>query len=205
MIDFLRFAVGGCRASERQRFLVGTLILVLATFVGCTSAPKVPNASFTSRSDDRKLTDQFSLTGRISVRVGDKIDSGQIRWQRSARGERIGLYSPLGSQVAELVSDKLSGTATLGQGKEIFTAASVADLTHSLLGVPLDLDRLAAWVQGQGLLENEVVDVEFANGEHWLVTAERFQPVGEYQFASRLIATSKDIIVRLVVDEWLPE
>ena len=139
------------------------------------------------------------------MRVGDKIDSGQIRWQRTARGERIGLYSPLGSQVAELVSDKVADTVTLRQGKETLAAASIAELTQSLLGIPLDLDRLAAWVQGRGLLENQSVDVGFANGDRWLVTAENFQVVGKYQFASRVIATSKDIVVRLVVDEWLPE
>ena len=198
MIDFLR-------SIDRHFFTACTLILVLATLVGCSTASRVPTAIATSRSGDAKLADQFSLTGRISVRVGDKIDSGQIRWQRTARGERIGLYSPLGSQVAELVSDKVADTVTLRQGKETLTAASIAALTQSLLGIPLDLDRLAAWVQGRGLLENQSVDVGFANGDRWLVTVENFQAVGKYQFASRVIATSKDIIVRLVVDEWLPE
>ncbi len=198
MIDFLRSA-------DRRRFPTYILIFVLATLFGCTTALKVPTAPTTSRTADGKLAEQFSLTGRISVRVGDKIDSGQIRWQRTVREERIGLYSPLGSQVAELVSDKSAGTAKLRQGKEMLTAASVADLTQSLLGVPLDLDRLAAWVQGQGLLENQSVNVEFANGDKWQVTAESFQVVGKHQFASRVIATSKDIVVRLVVDEWLPE
>ena len=198
MIDFLRPA-------DRHFFPVCTFILVLATLVGCSTASRVPTAIAASRSGDAKLADQFSLSGRISVRVGDKIDSGQIRWQRTARGERIGLYSPLGSQVAELVSDKMADTVTLRQGKETLTATSIAELTQSLLGTPVDLDRLAAWVQGRGLLENQSVDVAFANGDRWLVTAENFHAVGKYQFASRVIATSKDIVVRLVVDEWLPE
>ena len=198
MIDFLRSA-------DRHFFSVWTLILVLSTLFGCSAVPKVSTSIAASRSEVAKLADQFSLTGRISVRVGDKIDSGQIRWQRTAQGERIGLYSPLGSQVAELVSDKVANTVTLRQGKETLTAASIADLTQSLLGVPLDLDRLAAWVQGRGLLDNESVDVAFANGDRWLVTAEKFQTVGNFQFASRVIATSKDIVVRLIVDEWVPE
>jgi len=198
VIDFLRPA-------DRHFFPVCTFILVLATLVGCSTASRVPTAIAASRSGDAKLADQFSLSGRISVRVGDKIDSGQIRWQRTARGERIGLYSPLGSQVAALVSDKMADTVTLRQGKETLTATSIAELTQSLLGTPVDLDRLAAWVQGRGLLENQSVDVAFANGDRWLVTAENFHAVGKYQFASRVIATSKDIVVRLVVDEWLPE
>jgi outer membrane biogenesis lipoprotein LolB len=151
------------------------------------------------------LATQFSLSGRISVRVGDKIDSGQIRWKRSPSGERIGLYTPLGSQVAELVSDRLAGIATLRRDKETVTAASVAELTHSMLGVAIELDQLAAWVQGQGLIENESREVEFTGGDRWQVTAERYQHVGKHQFASRVIASSKDIVVRLIVDEWVPE
>ena len=178
---------------------------MLATLFGCSAVPKVSTSIAASQSEHAELADQFSLTGRISVRVGDKIDSGQIRWQRTALGQRIGLYSPLGSQVAELVSEKVADTVTLRQGKETLTANSFAELTQSLLGIPLDLDRLAAWVQGRGLLQSQSIDVAFANGDRWLVTAENFHAVGKYQFASRVIATRKDIVVRLVVDEWLPE
>lgn len=147
----------------------------------------------------------FSLNGRISVRVNDKVDSGQIRWHRSADEERIGLYSPLGTQVAELISNKRTGVVTLRQGNETSTAASVAELTQSLLGVALDLDRMAEWVQGIGLGENEITDMTIGNGEIWRVTAERYIVIGQYRFASRVIATSGDIMVRLVIDEWTPQ
>lgn len=147
----------------------------------------------------------FLLSGRISVRVNDKIDSGQIRWYRRPQEERIGLYTPLGSQVAELVSDKDTRMVTLRQGSETVTAASVAELTQSLLGAPLDLDRMAAWVQGIGLRENEITDATLANGDSWRVTAERYQSSGNYRFASRVIATKGEIVVRLVIDEWVPQ
>lgn len=147
----------------------------------------------------------FLLSGRISVRVTDKIDSAHIRWQRRPQEERIGLYTPLGSQVAELASDKDARIVTLRQGGETVTAASVAELTQSLLGTPLDLDRVAAWVQGIGLRENEITDVMLANGDQWRVTAERYQTSGNYRFASRVIATKGDIVVRLVIDEWAPQ
>ena len=154
---------------------------------------------------EKFLSAHFSLNGRISVRINDRIDSGQIRWHRNADEERIGLYSPLGSQVAELVSDRRAGTVTLRQGKETTSAATVAALTQSLFGVPLDLKRLAAWAQGVGLVENEFADIALDNGEIWRVSAERYQSVGNHQFASRVIATSGDIVVRLVVDEWIPQ
>ena len=144
----------------------------------------------------------FSLSGRISVRVSDKIDSGQIRWTRGVEGERIGLFSPLGSQVAELVSDKKAGVVMLRQGTETVTSASVGELTQSLLGVRLELDRMAAWVQGVGLIENQATEVTLARGDAWHVTAERYQTSGNFRFASRVSATRGDTAVRLVIDEW---
>jgi outer membrane biogenesis lipoprotein LolB len=195
------------RAGLRCWFVAGTAVLVLGSIGACTTVGTPASAPPASPTGASILAPYFSLNGRISVRVNDKVDSGQVRWQRSAGEERIGLYSPLGSQVAELLNDKIAGTATLrqGQGSEITTATSVAALTQSMLGVPLDLDRLAAWVQGVGLRENEATDAKLANGDIWRVTAERFQLSGNHRFASRVVATHADIVVRLVVDEWVPQ
>ncbi|MCY7388336.1 MAG: outer membrane lipoprotein LolB [Burkholderiales bacterium] len=158
-----------------------------------------------TQTAEKVLAQHFSLNGRISVRVNDRLDSGQIRWYRGTDEERIGLYSPLGSQIAELVSDARTRTVTLRQGRETTSAATVAALTQSLLGVPLDLDHMAAWAQGVGLVENEATDITFGNGDVWRVRAEHYQSVGNHQFASRVIATSGDIVVRLVIDEWTPQ
>lgn len=192
-------------AGLRHCIFAAVAALSLGAIGACTSMGTPAGASSTGQMGESALAPHFSLNGRISVRVSDRVDSGQVRWQRSAGEERIGLYSPLGSQVAELFNDKTAGTATLRQGTEISTAASVAALTQSMLGVPLDLDRLAAWVQGAGLRENEATDAALANGDIWRVTAERFQVSGNHRFASRIVATHADIVVRLVVDEWVPQ
>jgi hypothetical protein len=60
-------------------------------------------------------------------------------------------------------------------------------------------------VQGAGLRENEATDATLANGDIWRVTAERFRMNGNHRFASRVVATHADIVVRLVVDEWVPQ
>ena len=177
----------------------------MANLSGCTTTPLAPPALATLPAGKSASAAYFSLNGRISVRVNDKVDSGQIRWHRSADEERIGLYSPLGTQVAELISNKRTRMVTLRQGNETSTAASVAELTQSLLGVALDLDRMADWVQGIGLRENETTEMTIGNGEGWRVTAERYVVSGQYRYASRVIATKDDIMVRLVIDEWIPQ
>ncbi len=179
--------------------------LVVAVLNACTSMQLPQAVSVATPYRDAELAQYFSLVGRISVRVNDKIDSGQIRWSRSPVEERVGLFSPLGSQVAELVSDTQTRVVTLQRGKEMLAADSVGELTQSLLGVRLDLDRMAAWVQGMGLPENVNTDMTLTNGEVWQVTAERYQSSGNHRFASRVNAVRNDIVVRLVIDEWMPQ
>ena len=188
---------GKLLANMRQLFFACAVLLV-----ACTTT-RGPQGATPSMSDNEEaIAAYFSLTGRISVRVSDKIDSGQIQWVRGVENERIRLFSPLGSQVAELVSDKKTGVVMLRQGTQTVTSVSVSELTQSLLGVRLELDRVAEWVQGIGLIENQATDVMLVNGEAWRVTAERYQTSGNFRFASRLSATRGDTAVRLVIDEW---
>jgi outer membrane biogenesis lipoprotein LolB len=182
--------------------LRGRAALALAGVLMLLSACSATMLRQTPANIDSAFTPYFSLSGRISVRVNDKIDSGQIRWSRSEKEERVGIFSPLGSQLGELLSEAGAGTVTLQQGKEITHAVSVEALTDSLLGVPLDLARLAQWVQGVGLTENVAAPMTMRNGNLWQVTAERFQASGRHHFAARLVAISGDTVVRLVVDEW---
>ena len=184
----------------------GCAAVLTVVVLGACSNLQLPAAPTTVLPVEQKsLAQTFLLKGRISVRVNEKLDSGQILWRRTPDEERIGLYSPFGSQVAELVVDKQAGVVTLRQGKDILTAASVGALTQSLLGAPLDLDRLNEWVQGFGLVENEGTDVKLTNGETWRVNAERYHLTGDngsYQFASKVTASRGDTVVRLVIDEW---
>ena len=190
------------RADTRRCFFVCVALLLAASLGACTTI-RAPLAAIPATAvGGELLAPYFSLVGRISVRVSDKVDSGQIRWSRGPEEERIGIYSPLGSQVAELVSEKRARTVTLRQGGETTMAASVEALTQSLLGVPLELDRMAEWVQGFGLRENENTDARLANGDVWRVTAKRYKSSGNYRFASLVEATRSETVVRLVIDEW---
>ncbi len=196
------------QANVRRCFFFCAALVAASSMGACTTLQTTPSAQSATPADEKILAQTFSLNGRISVRVGDKLDSGQIQWRRTLDWERIGLYSPLGSQVAELLVDKRANIVTLRQGTETSTAASISELTQSMLGAPIDLDLLNAWVQGVGLIENQATDVTLANGDKWRVTAERFNVAGaggNYRFASRVTATRGDVMVRLVIDEWTPQ
>lgn len=169
-----------------------------------TASPIPDVARVTATVTAPKVAKHFSMTGRISVRVDDRLDSAKIIWERTQDGERLKFFSPFGSQLAEVASDK-DGFTTMTQGNVTVAADSIAQLTKSLLGVSLVTDEIARWVQGDGLTENKSFDFASADGTVWSVTAEKFErasAVSNYRFVSRLNATKGGTRVRLVVDEW---
>ncbi len=196
----------GTRRREffRRRFFDGRASVLLAAMLmaGCASfgiAPPPPAASTTASP-----ANYFSLQGRISVRVGDKLESGRVTWAKLPTEERIELFTPFGSQVAELIKDS-SGRVTLRRGREIETAASMETLTLALLGVALDIEEVARWTQAIGLTDDVDAEKTFSNGDKWLVTASRVQGRSNHQIASRVSAVRGDTVVRLVIDEWRAE
>lgn len=193
----------GTRRQEffRRRFFVVRVSVIFAAMqmAGCASfgiAPPQPAPSTMAT-----LAKYFSLQGRISVRVGDKLESGRVTWAKLSPEERIELFTPFGGQVAELIKDT-TGRVTLRRGREIETAASMEALTLALLGVALDLEEVARWTQAIGLADDVAAEKFFSNGDKWQVTASRIQVRGNHQIASRVSAVRGDTVVRLVIDEW---
>ena len=188
---------------SRRRFLVVlTSVMGFAWLAGCASIQSVPVSS--PQPPVASPAQFFTLSGRISVRVGDKIESAQIRWTKMPGEERVQVFTPFGSQVAELVKSA-SGRATLRRGLETIAADSIDQLTRSLLGVPLDMDAIGIWTQGIGLKEDESSEQRFGNGDLWQVTVGRLQSRGVHRYASRLSAVKGDTVVRMVIDEWQAE
>ena len=175
---------------------------------GCASLPNEPSASARPTASVTKpnVAAHFSLSGRISVRVDDRLDSAKIVWERNRNEEHIKFFTPFGSQLAE-VSRIKGGRTTMIQGGETVAAESISQLTQSLLGVALETDEVARWVQGDGLTENVPFDFSSADGTVWRVTAEKFASTTEidaarYRFVSRLTAIKGATRVRFVIDEW---
>ena len=184
----------------RRRFSVGVVLIAFSQW-GCSTFPDAPPPAILSTAP---IAAHFNLQGRLSVRVGDRLDSGNIRWSRMPDEERIALFTPFGSQIAEVVK-RADGRVTMRKDNETVAAESIEALTSSLFGVGLDLDAIAAWTQGVGLAEGVSTERRFANGMIWQVTAERFSMRTPHRVAGRVSAISGDTVVRLVIDEWQPQ
>jgi outer membrane lipoprotein LolB len=140
----------------------------------------------------RQAPAAFEMSGRLSVRVGERSDIARLRWTHRASGDLWVIASPLGNEVARLTADA-SGASLSGPAEE--RAASFAALTEKLLGVALEPSQLADWLHGK-------VPPETPGG--WSVTLDETQAAGDVRLARRLTARRGEIVVRLVVDDYRP-
>ena len=193
---------------------VGAVLLAVLMLGACSSLP--PSQSAVGRVTSEAQF--FTLTGRLSIRQNDRLDSVKIVWSKDAREERLKFFTPFGSQLAELVKITPDGgraEITLNNGNQITRAVSIDELTESVLGVALEVDQIARWIQGTGLTEDLPQDIRLRDGSVWQVTAERFQNAQDiYRYAARISAVKGAytaagahfvagyISLRLVVDEW---
>lgn len=92
----------------------------------------------------------FALEGRISVVHGSQNLSGRIEWAHEPERDEIGLASPLGTQLAQLVRDANGVTLTDSERRN-HRAADAETLTEQTLGWRLPLAGLLEWVRARPL------------------------------------------------------
>ncbi len=180
-------------------------VLIMAQLLSaCESLPATNTGAFVNAT----VAPNFSLTGRLSVRNGERLDSVKLVWQKSADEERLKFFTPFGSQLAEVW--QLAGAkAILQQGRDLVAAESLGVLTESVLGISLDTAEIGHWIQGVGLEDGVPREMQMRDGSTWQVTAERMQiaPAPDKsgsvnRYAARLTAVNGATTIRLVVDEW---
>lgn len=152
----------------------------------CATAPPAP---FPLLSHVPKA---FVVVGRIAIRTPEKSDIAKLRWTRKDGTDTWVISSPLGNEVARLESGP-GGTHLERAGAPPMSATNFQELTENILGVPLDPDRVAAWLHGKA--------VNDAAGD-WKVSVDETQQAGAVELARRITATRGDVVVRLVVDEY---
>jgi outer membrane biogenesis lipoprotein LolB len=174
------------RAAKRVAALLALFLAACATV-----PPPAPLPSLAS------VPAAFEMSGRLAVRQGDRSEIAKLRWTHRPGSDRWAFASPLGNEVARIESSPAGATLTQAGGQEE-SAASFAELTQRIIGIPLDPTTLAAWLHG-GTPPSMPGD--------WSVTIEQTERAGEVDLARRINATRGDIVVRLVVDEYraLPE
>ncbi|HEX4779162.1 MAG TPA: outer membrane lipoprotein LolB [Usitatibacter sp.] len=168
--------------------ILGAGVALALLLAACATAPRAP------LPDLQGVPRAFEVTGRISIRTPERSDIAKLRWTRRAGSDTWVIASPLGNEVARLESGP-KGTHLERAGQPTMSATNFQELTENILGVPLDPDRVAAWLHGKAASDS---------AGDWKVSVDETQQAGAVELARRITATRGDVVVRLVIDEYHP-
>jgi outer membrane biogenesis lipoprotein LolB len=204
----------------RAKLAVGVIEAAFVTMLalgltGCatnTSPTQLPSESLestaakTAANIKAAYAERFQISARMSIRVGEKLDTVKVEWTRTPPDEVMKIFTPFGAQIAELSANRDGATMRYQGDKntpQVATAATVGDLTASAMGVRLETQMLANWVQGLNLnnATNFAVFPDQANAP-WKVEAEGFRLIDGVKVASRITAISGDTVVKVVIDTF---
>lgn len=180
-------AKAGIPPESRKRLVWAPAFAGATLFLAsCATVPPAPLPELSG------VPKAFEVVGRISVRTPERSDIAKLRWTRKDAADTWVISSPIGNEVARLESGP-GGTRLERAGQPTMSATNFAELTENVLGVPLDPDRLAAWLHGKSPRD--------AAGD-WKVSVDETQKAGSIELARRITAARGDVVVRLVVDEY---
>jgi outer membrane lipoprotein LolB len=159
--------------NTRFHSLLLSLVLLLSV-VGCASPTHAP---------ENKMGQSASWNGRMSVRVasltptsGSQSFSSTFELRGDPTQGQLRFYTPLGSTAASI--DWSPQQAQLQSGSETRIFNNITELIESVLGTPVPVAALFAWLAGKQLsLDGWQVDQsQFDSGK---ITARRISPAPE--------------------------
>lgn len=182
------------------RFLPACFFLALLAACATTRPPgELPDSN-------AAITD-FSLDGRVAVKVESRGYSANLKWRHAGRTDSLRLLSPVGTAIAQLDADA-SGATLVTADRKVHRSGNVQDLTREVLGWDLPLEGLQHWVLGRTdpalPVESEERDargrlLKFGqNG--WRVSYQAY--AGDGVLPARMTLLHEGLNLRLVIDRW---
>lgn len=178
----------------------------LGVLTGCAGLPSGESSPSTARLVVGSGHANFSLSGRLSLRDGQRIEIAGLRWERTKTGEMLTLNSPVGSTVARLWKGE-DGIARLKSGDRESTAEDLETLIFDALGTPVPLRALGWWIQGlEPAASTGAMRETGASFKHdgWDIRIEEFPLNEQTPVARRVVARRGEVTLRLVIDQWEP-
>ena len=186
-----------------MRYAALWLVALLAACA--TQGPAGPGSSSAAM---QPAVQAFAAEGRISVRYGEQSLSGKFTWTHATGRDELGLATPLGNQLAQIVRDP-SGVQLTNSRQERYSAPDVESLTEAQLGWRLPLAGLTDWVQGRPREASAAASRDDAGRllqlkeAGWVID---YSYAGAATLPQRLILSypraEQALEIRLVLDTW---
>jgi len=139
--------------------------------------------------------ENFAVSGRLSLRQGERSDHLQFDWQHSPERDVVLFLSPLGQGLAEITRDASGARLTRPNGQQD-TAPDLNSLTQQVLGAPLPLGELGEWLRGARGVSGTF--------DGWQIAVTQVAPFHQRRLPRRLEASRDEVNLTLIVDDWGP-
>ncbi len=153
--------------------------------------------------------DQWQFSGRIAVKARDDGFNGKLRWLQDEDAFSATLSGPLGVGTVRIEG---AGDAVQITGKDGVTTV-LRDVEAELYyryGWTIPVESLRYWVLGvpdprvPAQTEfDELERVRHMRQRGWDVEVDRYREAGGQQMPARLVATSNETTVRIIIDKWI--
>lgn len=198
------------------KYYWGLILLLLAGMPGCAVSPAQPSDAnpqvYRQHLASLENIKSFGLQGRFGVQMEGRGYSASTNWQHAEASDNLEIFSPIGSKLATIASDKNNVVLTTSEGK-VLSAGNVEQLTQQALGWTLPMQGLSDWVVGRpsanpasGVVESSTWD---ASGrllklkqDGWEIEYLQYVPFQGYQLPSRLSLRNPRLYMKFVIEQW---
>ncbi len=189
---------------------VVTVALLLLSACATQKSVDLPDISqWENRQAILGRLDKWQFSGRIAVKTSDDGFNGKLRWFQDEASFRATVSGPLGIGTVRIEGDGDSIEITDKDG----TATVLQDVEMELYyryGWTIPVESLRYWVLGipdprvpAASEFDELNRVSRLEQRGWIVDVGAYREAGGQQMPARLVASSRETSVRLVIDKWI--
>lgn len=196
--------IGRFMVDPRRLLTVVCLILLSA----CASVAP-PMAGRAAQQTELLALKHWRMDGRIAVQSATEAFQAGLVWEHEGRQDRVQVSGPLSQGAYSIVlQDHL--ILVRDQNGNLRTSNNPSALLRSELGVAVPLASLRYWVLGMAdpggasplpVFDNQGRLRELRQAD-WVLSYPGFVAAGDYELPQKLLAESRDIKLKLVVDDW---
>lgn len=185
-------------------------LFLTVLLAGCATVPPVtlPAVDWEARLASARSLDDWRMTGRVAVVVGDDGGSAGVDWRQAGSTADVALTGPLGVGSLRAVLEDGELALEDSSGERLEGAAAEAVL-QARLGAPIPFGHLRYWLlgapaPGEPYQPDDPEDAESSAFVQagWTVSLGRFQPAAGALLPTRLTVSRLDTRLKLAVSRW---
>lgn len=199
----------------RSTLRLTSLISLFLLLTGCglfstKNKPEMPSSPLDWKAQQEKIAElqTWQLDGKIGMKIGKDSGSATLFWLQQLDYYDIRLSGPLGRGATRIIGKKGDVSIEIaGQGR--YTASTPEELLQQQLGWNIPISHLVWWIKGLPAPStpytynlNESHLLQDLTQDNWTIHYQDYQNYAGYWLPERIIATTQDIRITLVIKQW---